>query len=385
MHLSRTARETLNLAAPSIKACWGVLAGIAGFGSLASITVSNLPEPIGGNENYFYIALIVIGVVLTTIEIIQKARELRAPFMKVQIDEMRHFYIMNNGFVENMVRVLDDSEEFGHRPVFATGIDRTCDLSISTHKGVLHHIANHLEKAYGIDLSIFQQEVNLAWEEQHPDKAASFEEKRGNFCDTIYLQIPLPLVDNIKRDKERVRFNADNQIEYGAGNPDQSATDVIEREDSAYLEYIQFDGRNGKSEEFKTIKGKLKQNPSRRYLRLLLVLNSCKNDNSRKYNDPELVEGPDSRDVILSIFKTAEDLKVDTLCLPAVGTNGMGFFYSTVVIEIINAYAHATHSNASPMNMVLSIRDNDIHRHGLTRPIILQLARSMLRYIGEKS
>ena len=107
--------------------------------------------------------------------------------------------------------------------------------------------------------------------------------------------------------------------------------------------------------------------PPSKPLQLLLVVNSRTPDPS----NPNLTEGPDPRKVILDVFDWCEkNGNVDNLVIGAMGTGnvkkgGFGFPYDVVVAEIANATLCAKRREAAPKNVICTVRNEDLERHGL--------------------
>lgn len=117
-------------------------------------------------------------------------------------------------------------------------------------------------------------------------------------------------------------------------------------------------------------------------LRLLLVANSEKTIESERYNDIELISGPDSRKMVLNIFEKCNEIDCNTLFLGAIGTNGLDFPYSVIITEIINCFACAIQMKKSPNNVILSVRTEDMERHGIKYNELVLFVRQLMKLYG---
>lgn len=90
----------------------------------------------------------------------------------------------------------------------------------------------------------------------------------------------------------------------------------------------------------------------KQYLNLLLIANSRKQHGFDKQHDLDMVEGPDSREIIIKIFNKCKIMGIaaSTLFIGAMGTNGLLFPYEVVTAEIINAYVYAIRQCITPYN-----------------------------------
>lgn len=115
-----------------------------------------------------------------------------------------------------------------------------------------------------------------------------------------------------------------------------------------------------------------------KYLRLLLIATSQKSKIGQKLKDKELVEGIDSRIIVLKLFKKCEKIKCDTLVVGAIGTNGLGFPYEVVMTEILNAYVFSLKEKKCPNNVIISMRTKDMERHGIKHNELVVYTRHIL-------
>lgn len=109
----------------------------------------------------------------------------------------------------------------------------------------------------------------------------------------------------------------------------------------------------------------------------LFVINSSKQEiDSPRKND--LLEGEDSRIIIIKLFKKCSDLQLNSLMLGAIGTNKLYFPYKIIITEIINSYVYSIEKNYKPNRIYLSIREQDMEEQNLElREIIHHITYSM--------
>lgn len=118
------------------------------------------------------------------------------------------------------------------------------------------------------------------------------------------------------------------------------------------------------------------------YLNLLLIVNSRKQHGFDKQHDLDMVEGPDSREIIIKIFNKCRNMGIvaSTLFIGAMGTNGLLFPYEVVTAEIINAYVYAIRQCITPYNVFFSVRKEDMNRCGVTSDKIAKYIRQALDF-----
>lgn len=120
-------------------------------------------------------------------------------------------------------------------------------------------------------------------------------------------------------------------------------------------------------------------------LKLLLVANSRKKKSYYETRNVDEVEGIDSREIIIAVFNKCQQLgdEVHSLCIGAMGTNGLEFPYEVVTSEILNCYVYAQRRNCAPLNLYYSVRQEDMERVGLTVDDILSYIETVVYFFRD--
>ena len=121
------------------------------------------------------------------------------------------------------------------------------------------------------------------------------------------------------------------------------------------------------------------------YFNLMLVANSRKKKSYYATNDVDEVEGIDSREIIIAVFNKCQQLgdKVKTLCIGAMGTNGLAFPYEVITSEILNCYIYAQRMNFAPRNLYYSVRKEDLERVGMTVDDMLSYIETVIYFFRD--
>lgn len=116
---------------------------------------------------------------------------------------------------------------------------------------------------------------------------------------------------------------------------------------------------------------------------LLFVVNSRKKTvKSVRKND--VLDGEDSRIIIIKLFKLCNELKIKSLMLGAIGTNKLYFPYKIIITEIINAYVYCIEKQYEPKKIFLSLREEDMIEQGLKSRQIINYISQVIRFISHK-
>lgn len=116
---------------------------------------------------------------------------------------------------------------------------------------------------------------------------------------------------------------------------------------------------------------------SEKEVNLLFVVNSYKKEVDSIIRN-NLIEGEDSRIIIIKLFKKCRKLKLSTLMLGAIGTNKLEFPYKIIITEIINAYVYCVEKGHEPKRVYLSLREQDMNEQELeSREIISYITQAM--------
>ena len=121
------------------------------------------------------------------------------------------------------------------------------------------------------------------------------------------------------------------------------------------------------------------------FLKLMFVANSRKNNMYQITKDVDDVEGIDSREIILSVFKRCQELgeQADNLFIGAMGTNGLSFPYEVITSEIINCFVYAQRCNIRPLNLFYSVRQEDMQRAGISTDDIMAYITMVVRFFRD--
>ena len=259
------------------------------------------------------VVVLVAAAVVFVVYTVSQYRKLnqRCVDFPVQNRPSRHFYTLNGGFEENMIYVLSEKMFKDAEYAFAMGIDQTLALDRSTKKGILNSVLEVLEEEYHVDIEELQKKIYSDSERVLREKKAQSLPEFIDFGDVIDVRV-----------------------------------------------------KNGKADDADNKKG------SDSGIRLLLIVNSQKKYSDEECQDSEKfesVKGIDSRIIVIKLFEYCRKKNVQYLMLGAMGTNGLNFPLYVIVREIVNAYCYwlgqLAFDSTTPLNVILSLRMEDITRH----------------------
>lgn len=116
---------------------------------------------------------------------------------------------------------------------------------------------------------------------------------------------------------------------------------------------------------------------------ILFVVNSRKKQIKSVIKN-DVLDGEDSRVIIIKLFKRCNDLKIKSLMLGAIGTNKLYFPYKIIITEIINAYVYCIEKQYEPQKIYLSLREEDMIDQGLVPRQIINYISQAIRFISKK-
>lgn len=116
---------------------------------------------------------------------------------------------------------------------------------------------------------------------------------------------------------------------------------------------------------------------------ILFVVNSRKKQIKSVIKN-DVLDGEDSRVIIIKLFKLCNDLKIKSLMLGAIGTNKLYFPYKIIITEIINAYVYCIEKQYEPKKIYLSLREEDMIEQGLVPRQIINYISQAIRFISKK-
>lgn len=116
---------------------------------------------------------------------------------------------------------------------------------------------------------------------------------------------------------------------------------------------------------------------------ILFVVNSRKKQ-IKSMIKKDVLDGEDSRIIIIKLFKRCNDLKIKSLMLGAIGTNKLYFPYKIIITEIINAYVYCIEKQYEPQKIYLSLREEDMIDQGLVPRQIINYISQAIRFISKK-
>lgn len=256
----------------------------------------------------------------------------------VQKRPARHFYTLMGGFEENMQYVMSEDKFKGTDYAFAMGIDQTLALDRSTKKGILSSVLDVLEKDYKVDINSLQELIYAESERLLKYKKEHSLPELIEFGDIIDVRV------KIEKPKANTKPKQQAETKDNTEAKQEAKTDAE---------------KNGAGEEDDEPK-----------IHLLLIVNSKKKFSDEECKDPEKfesVKGIDSRIIIIRLFEYCQKKRIQNMMLGAMGTNGLDFPLYAIVREIVNAYCYwigqLTFDSTSPLNIILSLRVEDITRH----------------------
>lgn len=231
----------------------------------------------------------------------------------------RKIFVVRGDFQDNMALMIHDHPEELPHTVFAMGIDRSSDLSISSKKGILRWVCAFLSSEYGVSVKDLQKRVDEAKVLQlgHVDGHQPM-----RYRDSVLIEVPL--------------------VGRGEQGPEAAAS-----------------------------------------LQILLIANSEKGERYKDTHDVDDVRGIDSREIIIEVFNRCSRLgdKARNLFIGAMGTNGLLFPYEVVTAEIMNCFAYCGRNGIPPQNLYYSVRQEDMRMHGLTVDQLLEYVTMTVRFV----
>ena len=196
--------EIIKISSKKILTIWSLLGFVWGISS----TLLDFSE-----YYLYYIIILLIPIILTIILFIKALLEIKKEIIKFNFKNGNNFFVMKNDYIKNMDIILSNSKSDDF--YFAMGIDRSLDLSISTHKGILYSVLNYLKNKYQLEIEVIQNMINNAKEKQYPQK------KKLNYGDILIVNIPIQdkiihllLVVNSEK-KEEAIINNDIELVKG--------------------------------------------------------------------------------------------------------------------------------------------------------------------------
>lgn len=106
--------------------------------------------------------------------------------------------------------------------------------------------------------------------------------------------------------------------------------------------------------------------------------------NTERIPGSDKIKGIDSREIVLKVFSRCIELgeQAKTLFVGAIGTNKFSFPYEVISAEILNAFVYSAKMDQYPMNLIYSVRNEDMNNAGVTSQSVYNYVSNVVSFLN---